>query len=103
MVYWTTTKLASGLSGFSKFIEYIISKIFWPTTKMALAVPDSSKFDWVHFWLDFFMVRPTTKLGFGLSDVSINDEVHFLARGYDSLKNDGVHLLTWFFGRTKQM
>ena len=77
LMVWPTTKLAFGLSDFSKLIEYIIIMIFWPTTKMALAVPDSSKFDWVHFLLDSLMVRPTTKLGFGLSDFSIIDEVHF--------------------------
>ena len=53
---------------FQKLIEYIICMIFWPTTKMALAVPDLSKFDWVHFWLDSLMVQPTTKLAFGLYD-----------------------------------
>ena len=53
-----------------KLIEYIIFMIFWPTTKMALAVPDLSKFDWVHFWLDSLMVQPTTKLASGLSDLS---------------------------------
>ena len=65
------------IQNLTEYIFWLDSLMVQPTTKMALAVPDSSKFDWVHFLARFFEGLTYDKIGLWSFWFFKIDRVHY--------------------------